>query len=78
LGEFVQFLNNILTTSTKQNLSEDLFIKAIEQNKFNNIKGHVANGVLMIQELKNLGYDWVIMNTTMDMENEIVYALKGR
>lgn len=78
LNEFIEFLNKILKTRITKKLSKKSFTEAIEKNKLKSMKGHVKNDVLMIQELKNLGYDWVVMSTSVEMENQIVCALKGK
>ena len=76
--EFTQFLNKQIFVGKSGKLTEEILANAIKSDRFENMKGYVVESRIWIQELKGLGYDWVVCETTVEMEKEILEALKGR
>ena len=71
------FLKEQIEFPNKHFFSEEMFSEAIEKNEFKNMKARVVGSKIWIEELKDLGHDWVITGTTVQMERDVLGALAG-
>lgn len=77
LRELTRFLNEYCSPRGSPALTEEALAEAIRADRFANMKAFVTGAKVLVEELRGLGHDWVIADTTVEMERTVLEALRG-
>lgn len=75
--ELTRFFNEHFFSDCPFTLTEENLKEAIRLNQFSNMKAQILESKVVIEELRGLGHDWVVVETTVQMERQILEALGG-
>lgn len=76
-AELVGFFNEHFFGEAPFELTTEDLQEAIESDRFSNMKAVVVESRVMIQELRGLGHDWVVVEASVETERRILEALEG-
>jgi hypothetical protein len=77
--ELVKFFNEHFFGDESLKITQKVLVDAVSSGKFVNLKGHVLDDSrIIIEELRGLGYDWIVAETKSEKENLIIESLKGK